>query len=199
MPQSSKSSPQVFKGKKHITGIPDDPNRCTHTDAIGRQCRSLALKVINGEAPGLAPNFCAAHATADRQLREADDIAKYLLAKTPHLDTAASVNYFLEKLVEVVANNRIPVRNATLLTYIGSLLLNSVGQVRNELLAMRGHDAWNKKIFNAFSAIDPHCFDDIIEDIKREMGESGEFDDDSNSEADSDSAENPSADSGGIM
>jgi hypothetical protein len=185
MPQSSKSP----KTSKHITGIPDERNRCTHTDALGRQCRALSVPLPGFREAGSKYGLCPTHATADRQLRQTDAVAKYLLAKTPHLDTAASVNYFLEKLVEMVANNRIPVRNATLLTYIGSLLLNSVGQVRNELLTMLGRDAYNKKIFNAFSTIDPHCFDDIIEDIKREMQESGEFDDDSDSDSDSNSEE----------
>jgi hypothetical protein len=171
MPQTNKLS----KSKKHITGIPDEGIRCTHTDTLGRQCRALSVPIPGFRPEGSRFGLCPTHATADRQLLQTDDVAKYLFKNTPHLDTAAAVNHFLEHLVEMVANNRIPVRNATLLTYISSLLLSSVDRIKDEFLSMREYDAWQKKVVKSFCTIDPHCLDDLMEDVKREMIESGQY------------------------
>jgi hypothetical protein len=184
-----KSAPSASRCRKseHITGIPDEENRCTHTDALGRQCRALAVPLPGFREAGSKFGLCPTHATSDRQIQQADAVAKHLFENTPHLDTAAAVNHFLEKLVEMVANNRIPVRNATLLTYLGSLLLNSVDRVRDEVLTIRGHKAWNEKLFVALNTIDPQSFVEIIESIAKKFEESGESsveDSDSDSEND---------------
>jgi hypothetical protein len=188
MPQKTKSSTNELRTKKHITGIPDEGNRCTHTDALGRQCRSLAVPMPGFRQAGSKFGLCPTHATAERQIQQADAVAKHLLENTPHFDTAIGVNHFLEKLVEMVANNRIPVRNATVLGYLASLALNSLGRVKDELFAMRGHRAWNEKIFLASTTIDPHSFDEILESIRKELEESGRLpESDWGHEADSDS------------
>jgi hypothetical protein len=188
MPQKANSSVNESRTKKHRTGIPDEGKRCTHTDALGRQCRALAVPIPGFREAGSKFGLCPTHASADRQIQQADAVAKHLLENTPHFDTAIGVNHFLEKLVEMVANNRIPVRNATVLGYLASLALNSLGRVKDELFAMRGHRAWNEKIFLASTTIDPHSFDEILESIRKELEESGRLpESDWGHEADSDS------------
>jgi hypothetical protein len=188
----SKTSTKA-KPDRHKTGIPDPGNRCTHTDALGRQCRSLALKAIKGDAPGLAPGFCATHATADRQLREADAVAEYLFKGAPKLNTASAVNHVLNNLFVLIGNNCIPPRNARLLVYLGALLLNSVSGVEHEMIRARGYKALDDTFANAFGIID-HNLQTRSGEVSDNHSDSGD-DADSSDDADSESAANPSADS----
>jgi hypothetical protein len=171
-----KNAPSASRCSKsgHKTGIPDAENRCTHTDALGRRCRALAVSIPGFREVGSKFGLCPTHATSDRQVRQADAVANYLFKTTPHLDTASAVNHFLEKLVEMVVNNRIPVRNATLLAYLGSLLLKTVDRVKDEVLTIRGHEGWNEKLFVALNTIDPQSFIEMIESIAKKSEESGE-------------------------
>ncbi|HUK30451.1 MAG TPA: hypothetical protein VLV89_05005 [Candidatus Acidoferrum sp.] len=175
MPQKIKSFANESRIRKHRTGIPDEGNRCTHTDALGRQCRALAVPLPGFREAGSKFGLCPTHAVADRQIQQADAVAKHLLENTPHFDTATGVNYFLEKLVEMVVNNRIPVRNATVLGYLASLLLNSLGRVKDEMFAMGDCRRWNEKVFMAATAINPHSFDDILESVRKELEASGKI------------------------
>ena len=53
------------------------------------------------------------------------------------------------KLFALLAKNRIPVRNAAVLAYIGQLLLHSLSGVKNETMRSRGPDAWQQIIRRA--------------------------------------------------
>ena len=200
MTKSNAAASTPKKARLPRQRVPDPGNRCTHTDALGRQCRALAVPLPGFREAGSKFGLCPTHATSDRQIRQADAVAKYLFKNTPHLDTAAGVNHFLERLVEMVANNRIPVRNATLLTYLGSLLLNSLDRVKDEVLTMQGRNAWYKMLFTAFDTIDPHAFDDITKSISKSKKQSGhgsgedsgsENNEDSNDESEENSGSNP--------
>jgi hypothetical protein len=57
------------------------------------------------------------------------------------LNTTTAVNHALGKLFSLVAENRIPARNAAVLAYIGQLLLNSIAEVRGEVYAVDGRVA----------------------------------------------------------
>ncbi len=160
--------------------VPDPGLRCTHTDALGRQCRSLAYKSPKGSTTNFTSGLCPTHATEDRQIRETDAIAKYLFKDTPRLNTNTAVNHVLEKLFTLIANNRIPMRNAALLTYLGSLLLNSISGVRGEVYGIEHSAGWEARIRSALR---------IIQSGQDEDADSDEdSDSDSNAKSDTDSA-----------
>ncbi len=165
--------------------VPSPGIRCTHTDAAGRQCRGLALKSVKGSKAGYTSGLCPAHATEDRQLRETDAVAEYLFKGTPALNTTAAVNHVLGKLFELIAGNRIPIRNASLLVYTASLLLNSLDRVKDEVLNIKGRDQWLGMIFDAFNTIDPHAFD-YLDDKEKEKEKDSNSDSEEESGSDID-------------
>lgn len=141
MPQKGNSSASEPRTKKHRTGIPDQGNRCNHTDALGRQCRSLALR--SAESRGGTKGLCFKHGTEERQLRDAEEIAEELLSATPPLlNTTIAVNRVMGKLFELTARNRLPIRHASTLAYIGSMLLNSCEGVKHEVIRVEGEPMW---------------------------------------------------------
>jgi hypothetical protein len=124
--------------------IPPDGIRCIYTDLAGRQCRGLALRPKGSGASRTKSGYCLAHATELRQLRDVEAVADELITNTTTLDSPVSVNRVLDKLFELTANDRIPLRKAELLTYQASLLLNSASGVRTQFLDGFGQDAMYK-------------------------------------------------------
>jgi len=148
--KSPKSRPS-----KHITGIPDDEIRCHHIDAAGRRCRSLSRGPSEPrDELGFASGLCPNHATEERLLHEADAAAEFLFKGIPALNTAAAVNRFMNNLVVLIANNRIPKRNASILAYLACSLLNSINGVHDEIVRIKGHGELNKVLSNALEIID---------------------------------------------
>jgi hypothetical protein len=92
-----------------------------------------------------------------------------------------SVNRVLEKLFVLIANNRIPMRNAGLLAYVGSLLLNSVPQVKNEMYQIKGSAAIEAQLRRAYEIIESR--------IKKEEDDS----DDEGAESETESKEESEA------
>jgi hypothetical protein len=131
--------------------VPDPGIRCTHKDAIGRQCRSLAQKPKG--VPGIS-TLCASHASEETQIRDGEAVAEYLFERTPELKTAAAINHVLGKLFELIAINYIPVRRGALLAYIGSLLLNSVGPAKGEAVLVKGCAGMDEMFRDAFAIMD---------------------------------------------
>ncbi|MFZ0818475.1 MAG: hypothetical protein WAM91_00280 [Candidatus Acidiferrales bacterium] len=83
------------------------------------------------------------HATDGRQFLDVEEIAEEVLSGTPNmLNTTISINRVIGKLFKMTLRNRIPPRKAALLAYFGSLLLNSVNGVRNELTLAEGSPLW---------------------------------------------------------
>ena len=115
------------------------------TGARNRRCTLLRAKNKYG--------LCATHATEERQLREAESVARELLGDTTELNTATSLNHVLGKLFALIAANRIPERNAAVLAYIGQLLLYSIDNVRDEIRKGEGDEAWEGAVRNALEAL----------------------------------------------
>jgi len=116
---------------------PDD--RCQHTTADGRRCRAHRMNQDS--------TLCLQHWQRQQQLLcaesfDADALAAELLGPFQELKTAAAVTHALGKLFALVAKNRIPTRNAALLTYIGQVLLNSLALMREETLRGEGNTGW---------------------------------------------------------
>lgn len=124
---------------------PADSIRCKHTNAAGRQCTALRVAGKYG--------LCTVHATEDRQLREAEEVARELLGATPDLNTTVAVNHVLAKLFKLIAANRIPPRNAALLAYVDQLLLSSLDNVRYEMKRVEGDEFWDGTVSRALELL----------------------------------------------
>jgi hypothetical protein len=131
-PNSSKSDIDRKKA------IPPPGIRCIFTDLAGRQCRALALRPKGKGASRSKSGLCLTHATEERQLREAEEVAEELLSESRTLDTALGLNKFFRRLIDLTASARISKRDAALLTYQASLLLQTVAPVKNEVVDAYG-------------------------------------------------------------
>ncbi|HUK31431.1 MAG TPA: hypothetical protein VLV89_09980 [Candidatus Acidoferrum sp.] len=137
----SKSSDSPNPRPASKNAIPPPGIRCTFTDLAGRQCRNLALRPTGKGASRTKSGFCLAHATEERQLRDAEAVAEELLGGSRTLDSALSMNDFLRRLIDLTASARISRRDAALLTYQASLLLQTVAPVKDEVVNAYGNAA----------------------------------------------------------
>jgi hypothetical protein len=102
--------------------------RCTHLTANGRRC----------QAP-FAPNhtaLCAQHALQDLQLHDSKVVTEEILGPLCDFRSAFSINRALGKLFTITAENRIPVRNALALAYIGQLMIQTLHPLNEESLEL---------------------------------------------------------------
>ncbi len=119
--------------------------------------------------------LCIYHARSEQQLLAADQSARQLVSLSGDFRTASDINHVLGKLFTLVAQNRIPRRDAVSLAYIGQLLLQSLPHVRNEIKNTLGYRAWNATVHGALA--------DQSSAPDQSAGPSdGESDDDSSSE-----------------
>jgi hypothetical protein len=135
----------------HIGALatPESPgDRCRHKSKSGRRC----------ERPSDPGNFgfCAIHIAEAQQFREAESraVASELLGPESSLADPASVNRLLAKLFALVAQGRIPVPTAALLTQIGQLILQTFnGQPPHaEVRLSEGNNAWRQTIVHVLNA-----------------------------------------------
>ncbi len=132
--------------KKRST--PDHSHLCRFQFADGRKCRMLQQK---GHAA-----FCVFHALAERQLLESEKLGREI-ASPPSGEylTAVDVNHVLGKLFAAVARNRLPVRNAAILAYLGQLLLHSVPKVQHEIINAEDTNFWRDLVHDTLAAFTP--------------------------------------------
>lgn len=104
----------------------DPANRCHYRDAAGRRCR---LPRKQGH-----PTFCARHArpAVSDPNAPSPDVSAELLGPLCDFRTATSINYTLGRLLIYKAAGEISARDASIITYICQLLLQSVPLVRKE-------------------------------------------------------------------
>lgn len=126
----------------------DDSNLCQFPFADGRRCRMLRQK--------RHPSLCLFHQRMEQRLLDAEDLGEFISAsRSGHFDTAADVNRVLGNLFKATAKNRLPARNAAILSYLGQLLLQSVPMVRHEVINSYGHRSWQAMIYDTLSAKKP--------------------------------------------
>ena len=126
----------------------DDSNLCQFPFADGRRCKMLRHK--------RHPSLCLFHQRMERQLLDADDLGEFIsTSRSGHFDTAADVNRVLGKLFQSIAKNRLPARNAAILSYLGQLLLQSVPMVRHEVINSYGHRGWQAMVYDTLSTEKP--------------------------------------------
>lgn len=123
--------------------VPED--RCTHTSSDGRRC--VLLRAAKNYP------FCVYHAmdeslpdpqtaraalkaaearAAQRLQRPEEDVTAELLGPTEDFCSATAINLALRRLVILLAGNRIAPRRAAVLAYTFQLILQSLGEVKNE-------------------------------------------------------------------
>ena len=123
--------------------------RCQYTTSDGRRCRTARLPdsslcLLHRQRQPAAPAKSAVEGAGDP-----DSIGPELLGPFEELKTATAVNHVLGKLFALLARNRIPVRNAAVLAYIGQLLLNSLPGVRRETALAQGLAGWERVVRRA--------------------------------------------------
>lgn len=95
--------------------------------------------------------LCIYHARSEQPLLAADQAARQLVSLSGEFKTASDINHVLGELFSLVAQNRIPRRNAVALAYIGQLLLQSLPSVRSEISNALGYRAWDATVYDALT------------------------------------------------
>lgn len=123
-------------------------DRCRHKSKSGRRC----------ERPSESGNFgfCVVHSADAQQIREAESraVASELLGSESSLADPASINRLLAKLFTLVAQGRIPVPTASLLTQIGQLILQTFNgsPAHAEVHLSEVNSAWRQTIVHVLNA-----------------------------------------------
>jgi hypothetical protein len=94
--------------------------RCTHRTATGRRCR---LSVSDAHS-----SLCRQH-RAELIQEQAADHHLQLVRNFEGFQTAQGINHSLKHVYELLAQNRISPRRASVLAYINSLLLRTLLQI----------------------------------------------------------------------
>ena len=94
--------------------------RCTHRDSSNGQCRRLVSHAHS--------DLCPQHHAAQKQM-EAADYSEPLFENPQDFQTAQGINNSLRSLYWLTAQNRIFTCRATVLAYIGSLILRTLPQI----------------------------------------------------------------------
>ena len=115
--------------------------RCQFQFSDGRSCRMLRNPAH--------PTFCTFHARQELQLIESQSLGNEISASlNGDFLTATDINHVLGKLFIAVAQDRVPVRKALALTYMGQVMLSSLPHVKQEFPFHYKFAHWNK-VLNA--------------------------------------------------
>jgi hypothetical protein len=115
---------------------------CHFSFADGRRCRMLR----HPDHPGL----CPFHSREERQRIESERIGTELAATlTGHFYTATDVNHVLGKVFTALAQDRISIKKARALAYLGQLMLQSIPAVKDETKFKYTFESWDHMLKNA--------------------------------------------------
>jgi hypothetical protein len=137
--RSRKSQPEVPSSSRK----PPREDLCQFPFADGRTCRMPRSPRHR--------TLCVFHARAEHELLAADQAARRLVSLSGDFKTASDINRVLGQLFTLVAQNRIPHRDAVSLAYIGQLLLHSLPHVRNEIKNTLGLRVWDATVQHALA------------------------------------------------
>ena len=127
--------------------------RCQFPFSGGRSCRMLRSSVHS--------SCCAFHARQELQLLESQRLgAKISASLNGDFLTATDINHVLGKLFTAVAQDRIPLRKAAILTYLGQVMLSSLSYMKKEFPFAYKFDHWNKVLANAAPLSTPPALTD---------------------------------------
>ena len=138
--------------------------RCQFQFSDGRSCRMLRTPSH--------PIFCTFHARQELQLIESQRLGNEI-SSTLNGDflTATDINHVLGKLFIAVAQDRVPVRKALALTYMGQVMLTSLPHVKQEFPFSYKFDHWNKVLNAAAPLSTPPALSDSDPDSLSELPE----------------------------
>jgi len=138
--------------------------RCQFPFSDGRRCRML-------RSP-LHSSFCAFHARQELQLLESQRLGHEISASlNGDFLTATDINHVLGKLFTAVAQDRVPLRKAAVLTYMGQVMLSSLPHVKQEFPFSYKFDHWNKVLNNAAPLSTPPALTDSPPECPAELPE----------------------------
>ena len=122
--------------------------RCQFPFSDGRRCRMLRSPAH--------PAFCAFHATEELKLLESQRVGSEIsVSLNGGFLTATDINHVLGRLFTAVSQDRIPLRKAAVLTYMGQVMLSSLPHVKKEFPFAYKFDHWNKVLDDASPLSDP--------------------------------------------
>ncbi len=113
-------------------------HQCQQVTSDGRRC---LMSRMRGHA-----SLCFVHAQRQQKVLDPKRLAAELLGPFEDLKTANAVNHALANLFLMVAQNRIPPRNAATLAYIGQLLLQSLPLVKGEIKGAWPTFSWGRAV-----------------------------------------------------
>jgi hypothetical protein len=116
------------------TSLNSSVSRCQFTFADGRQCKTPPVQL------------CAHHAPNQKRGAKRVSDASALEALCSDLTTATSINRALAQTFLLMAQGRIPRKDAVAFGYLSQLLLQSVSGVRAEYVAANGYRQWENKL-----------------------------------------------------
>ncbi|MGB6900924.1 MAG: hypothetical protein WCA40_09370 [Candidatus Acidiferrum sp.] len=132
---------------------PGIATRCQFHFSDGRCCRML-----RSPAHG---SFCAFHAKQQLQLLESQRLGGEISASlNGDFLTATDINHVLGKLFIAAAEDRVPLRKATALAFLGQVMLSSLPHVKKEFPFTYKFDHWNKVVDNAAPLSTPPALTD---------------------------------------
>ena len=128
--------------KKSTSRKASEPNRCAFETSDGRRCR---LPRSCNHA-----SLCLFHSREEQQLLESEKLGAEIASPiSGDFLTATDINYVLGKVFTAVAQNRIPVRTAHTLAYLGQLMLMSLPAVKKEFDFEYKFETWNNMLTKA--------------------------------------------------
>jgi hypothetical protein len=162
--------------KPSVTIVLDD--RCKYVAASGRCCRANVARDTS-RASGYSA-FCLPHSQMEQQFLDSKSVAKDLIGPIDDFRTHMSVSEVLGKLLVLVAENRIPLRNAATIAYICQLLTTSNSGVRYEVNLIGGKEGElhviNRTMDMMYGALDDEK-DQQHKENNKAAAEKGEKDD----------------------
>jgi hypothetical protein len=95
-------------------------------------------------------SFCAFHARQELQLLESQRLGTEIsVSLNRDFLSATDINHVLGKLFIAVAQDRVPLRKAGVLTYLGQVMLSTLPYVKKEFPFSYEFKHWNKVLTNA--------------------------------------------------
>jgi len=95
-------------------------------------------------------SFCAFHARQELQLLESQRLGGEISTSlNGNFLTATDINHVLGKLFIAVAQNRVSLRKAANLTYLGQVMLSSIPLVKQEFRFEYKFNQWREAVANA--------------------------------------------------
>ena len=156
--------------------LPAPTQQCQFAFADGRRCRMPRSETHR--------SLCISHARQEQQLLSVDCVGRELVSLSGDFKTSSDINHVLGKLFSLLANNRIPPRNAAALAYIAQLLLQTLPAVEIEIKNGAGDDEWEATVRAALGDPQQAGSDHDDDDQGDDDDDDDEGDDDDDADAD---------------